>query len=45
MKVQECIRNTASSEKCTLPIITKCIEGMADAASLVDSERVNYIRL
>lgn len=38
-KFQECIKNSADYEKTTLPIITKCIEGMADAANLVDIQK------
>lgn len=39
-KFKECMRISAEAEKVTLPIIAKCVDGMADSANLVDSQKV-----
>lgn len=38
-KFKECMRTSAEAEKVTLPIIAKCVDGMAESANLVDSQK------
>lgn len=43
VKLSECYRGFADSERKVIPIISKCLEGMILAAKSVDERRVSAI--
>lgn len=45
IKLSECYRGFADSERKVIPIISKCLEGMILAAKSVDERRVSAIWL
>jgi hypothetical protein len=45
VKLSECYRGFADSERKVIPIISKCLEGMILAAKSVDERRVSALQL
>lgn len=44
IKLSECYRGFADSERKVIPIISKCLEGMILAAKSVDERRVSVLQ-